>query len=377
MQIGSPTKDYFYRLDTLRFIAFFLVFANHITNFLKFPASVGTQGTAPFTYLQVGDLGVGFFFVLSGFLITYLLEKERERTGTISLKNFYIRRVLRIWPLYFLALILIVLISYIFHGFNLYKIDLDLHEIFANIFFVGNYFKAFHYTANEMVAVLWSIAVEEQFYIFWPLIFLFGRKWISWILGLGVLISMAYRYHYANDFPVREFYTFTVMVYLLVGSYAGIYGAKIRNWIKKNHIWLIVSSSILFLGLLSIRGFVFDYAYPKWFIALDGLLFAIFFAMIILSAAFGGKGKTKSIFGRTTEYLGTISYGLYIYHLVALTVVLNVLDKFGLSYQNLEGIRFSIIAVSAFGLVVLVSSVSYSYYEKPFLKLKEKFITKS
>ncbi len=373
----EPSKDYFNRLDTLRFLAFFMVFANHLASFLHYPKSVGIPGSFFFTYLQIGDLGVGFFFVLSGFLITYLLEKERIKNGRISIKNFYIRRVLRIWPLYFLAIAIIILFSFIFRGFDLYKISLDWPEIWRNLIFIGNFFKAFHYTSNEMIAILWSIAVEEQFYLVWPVLFVLFRKYITYLLIIGIAISMYFRYQYANNFPVREFFTLCVMVYLMVGALAGIHGTKIRSWIEKQWKSIITLGFLGFFILLSVRGLAFGNSYPNWFIAFDGLAFAIIFASIILASAFGGLNKKKSRLERKTEYLGTVSYGLYIYHLIALTIVLNVLEYFGLNYNQMNFSKWILVVISTLLLVVLLASNSYKYFERPFLKLKEKFIPRS
>lgn len=374
----EPSKNYFYRLDTLRFLAFFMVFANHMASFMGFPASVGTPQTVAFTYLQIGDLGVGFFFVLSGFLITYLLEKERNQTGKISIKNFYIRRVLRIWPLYFLALLIMILVSFTFQGFNLFKLNLDWSEIWHNLIFIGNFFKAFQYTSNEMIAILWSIAVEEQFYLVWPILFVIFRKRITYLLVIGIAVSMYFRYKYANQFTIREFYTFCVLVYLMVGAFAGIHGVKIKDWIKKYWVAITWVGALGFFTLLSIRGFAYAYPYPQWFIALDGLLFATFFAFIILASAFGGGERShKPKIEGITEYLGTISYGLYIYHLIALVLVLNILSYLGFDYYHMNLGKILLIAISSFALVVLISSISYKYFEKPFLRLKEKFIPKN
>lgn len=376
-KIQGGSKEYFNRLDSLRFLAFFLVLINHFTKFLNFPSSVNTPGTITFTYFQVGDLGVAFFFVLSGFLITYLLEKERLQTGLISLKNFYVRRILRIWPLYFLVICIILILSASVKNFSFYKISIDHSEFFAYLLFVGNFFKAFYRTSNEMIAVLWSVAVEEQFYLVWPIIFVLFRKYLSWILGFGIIISMIYRYHFANNFEVREFHTFCVMVYLLVGAWAGLYGKKHKIWFERNYRKTICLSFICFLVLVSIRG-IFKYAYPPIFIAFDGLLFGLIFVFIILSSAFGIRNSSqKKWISKITEHLGAISYGLYVYHLIALSIVLWVFSSFGFDFTNMNFYKFAIIILSSLILVISIASLSFTFIEKPFLELKEKFIVKS
>ena len=129
----------------------------------------------------LGRHGVTMFFVLSGFLITFLLLKELDKTKKIDIKSFYVRRVLRIWPLYFLYFGLCLLFLYIF------KDDIPpgttlLYYIFflANIPFIGGF-------ANHLFAHLWSIAVEEQFYLFWPHLFRFKEKLIKIIVSLIII----------------------------------------------------------------------------------------------------------------------------------------------------------------------------------------------
>jgi peptidoglycan/LPS O-acetylase OafA/YrhL len=369
----SASKEYFQRLDILRFLAFFVVFINHIAYFLVYPSSIREMGTAAFTYLQIGDLGVAFFFVLSGFLITYLLEKERLNYGKISLKNFYMRRVLRIWPLYFFAIGLILLISYLFQGFDLYKLFINPKEFFYHFFFIGNFFRALEGTSNEMLAILWSIAVEEQFYLVWPIVFIFFRKHIQYILGIGIIISMFYRYKYANNFEMREFYTLCVMIYLLVGSFVGIYANKLKTLIE-NKAGLVSSASFVCVFLLlSIRG-VYTYSYPPLFIAIDGLIFAICFALIIISAAFGKQPtEIKKLWQMAGKKLGVISYGLYVYHMIVLTLVIQIVRSLGINLSTLNILSFFVLAFTVFSLTVFFSFISYNYIELPFLKLKNKF----
>ena len=381
MQAGSvPAKDYFFRLDALRFMAFAIVFLNHITFFLHWPPTESVPGTPAYVYFETGDLGVGFFFVLSGFLITYLLEKEYAKTGTISFKNFYTRRILRIWPLYFLALGTIIVISLTFKGFTLYKTGLDWHEILYHVFFFGNVFRAFQNTSNDMIAILWSIAVEEQFYVLWPLIYRFTRKYIGWVIALGIIVSMGFRYYYANNLEVREFYTPCVMIYLFVGTAIGIYGTYFREWIQGKALRIGLAAAAGVIGVLSVRGFMFPYHYPQWFIALDGLLFASCFGIMILCAAFGNSSRrsqglrAQNPIEAVLEYLGTVSYGLYVYHLIALTIVVYIAQKIGFQYTNLASGHFFVLACSTLALTVAIASTSYYLWEKPFLKLKEKFV---
>src|SRR5690606_12891158 len=149
-----------------------------------------------------GNLGVNFFFMLSGFLITYLLIKEKEFTGTIHVPNFYVRRILRIWPLYYLC----VAVGFI--GFALLKkISGAPLEENANawyyLFFAAN-FDIMHTWPEKpdalLLSVLWSVAVEEQFYLTWPLILrIVPLKGYKYVFPGIMLFSLVFRSFYTGD----------------------------------------------------------------------------------------------------------------------------------------------------------------------------------
>ena len=189
---------FFPNLDGLRFFSFFIVFLAHIFNTNK-------EYIKNETWYQVfkerlfldGDLGVSFFFVLSGFLITYLLLKEKEYTGQINVKFFYIRRGLRIWPLYFFCVffgfILFPLLKSYYGGTPNETSDPILCSLFLN-----NFDRIINGPPDSSVlSVLWSVAIEEQFYLVWPLLFLIvpPRKYHFIFLGI-ILLSIVYRSEY-------------------------------------------------------------------------------------------------------------------------------------------------------------------------------------
>lgn len=362
-------KDYFYRLDSLRFYAFAIVFVSHLTYFLRLPQSVIIGHTLARAFLQNGDLGVSFFFVLSGFLITYLLEKERSENGTISFKKFYIRRVLRIWPLYFLTIGIIILLSIGLPHFNFFKLSINNHEVVAFLFFIGNIYRVFYNTANDVLTILWSIAVEEQFYLVWPILFFVFRKHILWIFAALVTVSLAFTYHYAANFEAREFYTPCVMIYLMIGSFCGIYAPQFKNFAKQ-HSGLIISTAVITsIGLVYIREVTFAIEFPGWFGDLQSIIFSLCFAGIIIACAYW-EGQS----GKITTYLGKISYGLYAFHLIALTIVLAVISFLIPAFSIGAGVTFSMfsfIFISALALTIGLSSLSYFFWERPFLRLKK------
>ena len=163
-----------------RFIAALLVIVHHIEQ-LKFINGMPNDFSSSFVQI-IGELGVILFFVLSGFLITYLLLEEEKRTDTIAVKNFYLRSVLRIWPLYFLIVIIALFVLPNISAFTLPEYDRarvyeDLpSKILLYVFFLPN-------LVTPLLGVvpyashLWSIGTEEQFYLIWPPILKFVKNY--------------------------------------------------------------------------------------------------------------------------------------------------------------------------------------------------------
>ena len=179
----------FYRpeLDVLRCLAFFLVFSSHV---LPFPHSASA-----FTFLSAIQEGVSggvpLFFILTSFLITELLLREQDATGTIHIQAFYVRRILRIWPLYFLVLGLAVALPHLVHSFDPIGIYVAPFVLLA-----GNWVIVHHgWFHNPLLTPLWSTPVQEQFYLVWPLlVFWWGRRGI--VILSAILLPLAWLMDY-------------------------------------------------------------------------------------------------------------------------------------------------------------------------------------
>ncbi|MGA9564520.1 MAG: acyltransferase, partial [Candidatus Korobacteraceae bacterium] len=163
----STARFYHPELDVLRFFAFLMVFLHHA--FPHDPAFWTKLGVPSFLARIVagigatGAFGVSVFFVLSSYLITELLLREKELMGTLDVRSFYIRRILRIWPLYFAFLALAVVLQWIVPGQHV--------TLRAGLWFsllAGNWFIVFHGFPSSVIFPLWSVSIEEQFYITWP-----------------------------------------------------------------------------------------------------------------------------------------------------------------------------------------------------------------
>ena len=201
------TRLFFHSFNALRFFACFRIFLLHLPN---------REGKQFFNTLifDGGEIGVDFFFVLSGLLITYLLTDEYAQTGKINAKEYLLRRAYRIWPLYFLG----VFIAY-FNNF----ISARLHmgsglgytpNLFFSLTFLENYQILFHdnFPNGAPLRVFWSLCVEEHFYLLWLLLFLFipARHFIKTagvLWGVGIL----YRVWFQFQFPTRVYVGFDIL----------------------------------------------------------------------------------------------------------------------------------------------------------------------
>ena len=211
----QPEFKYFNNLDGLRFFAAFAVIIGHCQSLIF---QRGLRAYSPFAD-KLANFGVDFFFVLSGFLISYLLLREIDKTGTIKIRFFYYRRFLRIWPVYFAFGLIGLAVGKIFiDWFNYhpeYSHDYSIKDFFYNVFFLGTFsinFQAmlgFHRPVSSlMVGHFWSLGIEEQFYLLWaPLMFIFKKR--TWIL-IGLFIGIGW---YFNTIPlekVSQYYEFHI-----------------------------------------------------------------------------------------------------------------------------------------------------------------------
>lgn len=321
----------------------------------------------------LGGLGVTLFFVLSGFLITYILLEEREGKG-ISIKQFYLRRIFRIWPLYYLTVILFFFVVTQFEFFRWddyyysgYSEKLTLYLLFLpNLAFVL-------YPAMPFASPAWSIGVEEQFYLFWPIVIKFikpvSRSLISVIIfiallnaGLEMLLMSGVG---ASNSILAKLYQFM----LLIRFDCMAYGA-IAAWLwkfKPGHtvVKIIFRKDVQYLTvILLVMMAVFKFS-P---IFIHHLPYSVLFAILILNLACNPE-RIFSLENRFFNYLGKISYGLYMYHVFAIFIIYKLVTIYQIKGEfllNLYLYLFSMI------LAIIISSISYYAVERPFLKIKIK-----
>ncbi len=339
-------------LDGLRAVAVLLVIFNHLG--IRF---------APH------GRGVLTFFVLSGFLITWLLLKEADRTGSVSIKNFYTRRVLRIFPAFYVFWVLHYGVTRLTVG----RLSASgKADYVAAFFYVGNYWQAIFHASHHYLGHIWALCIEEQFYLLWPLLFASLcrdlRKLTYVLLGLIVFVDI-YRIVLFFGFHVSDLwlnYTFDSRVdHLLVGCLLAVLlkrGALARLWnFLVSRLWISMVVFGLIIASIALNfHYGFPYKYGVGFI-LDPLLTAVLLVQVMVM---GSSWLWGWLNWGVTRYMGRISYSMFLYHPLA-----NELAKHYLHHRSIL-----LIAPTAVALAVLMGTCSYYLIELRFLRLKSKFI---
>jgi peptidoglycan/LPS O-acetylase OafA/YrhL len=362
-------KVYFPNLNGLRFIAVMLVIVFHIEGYKSLFKMQDSRISVPFIALS-GPIGVIFFFVLSGFLITYLLLSEENLFQEINIGKFYTRRMLRIWPLYFLILVLAFFILPNIDIFILPGYGKD--AIYSNLVWkILLYVLLFPNLACVMLSAvpyathIWSIGTEEQFYLAWPLLLRYikrrRRLLMAVIIIAYVAIAILLNSHYTDGLwrrdVMRGFWSrFNIDCMAIGGIFALLYFQK-SKFLKVFQNTTLFYCTVALVLLLFGMGFHFRYFHNEVY----GLLFGI----IILNFATNHTIKI-SLEYKVLHYLGRISYGLYMYHPIAII----------LAFAICRGINLStnwVIYPLAVLLTIGFAALSYHYFEAFFLKFKKKF----
>jgi peptidoglycan/LPS O-acetylase OafA/YrhL len=350
-------------LDGWRALSIILVLGSHSKLVHDFPSAWDET----FRWLFDGNLGVRIFFVISGLLITWLLIKEFDSTGSIKLGRFYIRRSLRILPVYFTFLGVLFFIE------QATPFRQSREQWIGNLTFTTNYVIHFTGPSNH----LWSLAVEEQFYLLWPLMFVWSRlrkdpRLYGWLLSVVVLIApicrvVSYKLN-AAGIPhslVSEYSFFNYFDSLAIGCTAAFVLAKRRErlieWIR-NYPYLVLCSSLLGVFTPYVLGKLF---LMGWFTVPFGhTLQALGIAVLILWSILFPDGRFFKIFNLPwIVWLGTLSYSIYVWQQLFYTNP----DDLGLPVK--WWLSFPGWLVSAFGVAV----ASYYLLERPLFTLRSRF----
>jgi peptidoglycan/LPS O-acetylase OafA/YrhL len=357
--------DYISQLDGLRAIAIALVIIFH-----WFPEGEGINRIAN------GPLGVTLFFVLSGFLITRILLANRSYLGeqgfTGVYKNFMIRRMLRIFPLYYLTLLLVWLVQYVPF---IPKISTQLYSNpLYYVLYLSNFLIEKLHDWSDVLSPFWSLAVEEQFYILWPVVMLitpslYLKRVIISTIFLGVASRLVF-FVYSLDEGV-------LMPTCLDAFGLGALWAYVLYYNNAPEKFLRILKIAALPALLLFVIICFGYGG----IMLKTILFrtsmSVFCLYLVATASYGSG--FKSIFGKILntsplKYIGKVSYGLYVYHMLVPALVIPLIVKLAGRFLHIEltvngftGVLF------AFVVLMVVASLSWYCFEAPFNNLKRFF----
>lgn len=366
-------RIYFENLDGLRFLCFLSVFFYH--SFHTEIPEIKNSASYHFIKWDIfgnGNIGVNFFFVLSGFLITFLLIEEKRLNGQVSLKKFWTRRILRIWPLFYFCVIFGFLIfPFIKQLFG--QVPLEGANPWYFVFFLNNFDLIYNGSPDaSILGVLWSVAIEEQFYLVWPVILFICPLKKLWIPFL-VIISGSLVFRAFHDNPIfRELHTFSCIGDMAVGG-TGAWLINISDKFK-NRITTLPKSSIYFIYVLFVITFFFrDELLMGTHLSrvFERIIAAIIILFIILEQTFSENSFYKMSNFKTISKLGVITYGLYCLHFLGILVATTLTKKLGYN-THLWQIVFVETSV-ALAVSIVISKLSYRYFESPFLKLKERF----
>lgn len=370
-------KVFFKNLDALRFIAFLFIFLGH---------SLDTDSNAILNadvygwvknYVYIfGKTGFSFAFVLSSYINTWVILEERKNAGHFKPWLYYVRRAIRIWPLYFLVL---------FIGFVILPLVMELmnqpYEEVGNpwyfILFVGNFFLIEHgWTHSPIISVLWSVSVEEQFYIFWPFLLILFRKSEKWLFALLLLIFGITTLHYYGTDVNLWFHTLFLLGDIAIGALFAFISFR-RNW---GFDWLekLGRNTIIGIYAMFLLSFLF---YHNLFdnsilpgalnLIIEKLFYAFVLSYFIFEQNFGKNSFYKFGKLKTITYLGVISYGLFCFHEIGLLFGNQMLMRTGLESNIWAFLMLK--PLIAFAIITPFAHLSWNYFEKPILSLKHRF----
>ena len=365
----SPVRaERFYRpeLDALRFFAFLGVFIFHAA-----PRTMDFYNAAGYPHwlssllipmFGAGAYGVDLFFALSAYLITSLLLHERAATGALDLRGFYIRRILRIWPLYLAFVAFAAITAKVLPGQVL-----PMRYVIGYSLLAGNWIYVFYGLPASFAIPLWTVSIEEQFYLAWPLALRKASVRTMAAIAVGILVvANAWRVWLAvSAAPVEriEYNTFTRLDPIAFGILIALFGHKLPSFTRLQRVVLLCGGAATWVAVFAFTVTGKQLTHTTWQMAV-GHPFTALASVAVLLSVLGSQNPFLRI--RALLYLGKISYGLYMLHEFAHFCAMRMVPAstpIGLVGQSLVGLT----------LTVVLAAASYRWLESPFLRLKERF----
>ena len=313
-------------------------------------------------------LAIDVFFILSSFLLTYLALSEYKKRGNFSFKNYFTRRILRIWPLYFFILLLAFMVFPF--AANRFGTSLTLPNSLYYIFFIANFYTIDHVF---FLKFLWTISVEEQFYLFWGFCLRILHSHLKVITAILFLISIGSSVYSIMSHTASYYSTLTYLFDFAAGGIAAILiftGSSFIVWIKN----LPKVATYLFYSYLIFHFILFYFLETNSdgqmndFISLLNRYIFIFYISAFIIEQMVNPSCTK-IFAKSRFLIltGKLSYGLYCFHGITITFVNLLLQHFKID------ISIWLLVLIYFSLNYFIAAISYKYLELPFLKLKNRW----
>lgn len=324
---------------------------------------------APFGDWGIGDpafsipwpIGpVTTFFVISGFLITYLLMNEVGKTGNVSIGKFYMRRILRIWPLYYGYMVVALIVVAAFKG------EINSAAWFYT-FFSGNISHAMGLGIIPLYH-FWSLGVEEQFYAWYPWMVKFNKKHILYaVCGLCVLwfgLKMGVRLTIGKGLVYRIF-NITQFDCMMLGAAGAIMYYRGTEWFRR-----LCSNRCV-----AITAWVLFFTSGLWAKYIPSPITNEVIALVSLLVIMAGLVLKPILENKVMNYLGKISYGIYVIHPIILYAGTRLLSNELSRYEgsHIQGVVCFAIFIGVTVLTIGLAALSYKYYEMPFLRKKDKF----
>lgn len=332
-------------LDGLRCLSIVLVMAYHVSGLHS-------------GFLGRGYLGVSLFFAISGFLITTLLLRERESHGHISLARFYGRRSLRIFPLYYAVLGTYLVLTLLFEKGAAEKADF-LSNLPAFLTYTSNWFVPLQPDKRIIFYFAWSLATEEQFYLLWPGVMRVGHRWGAILFMTGLLAISLWAPWAAETgsldstlLSVRILASFAPPICMGCLAAYTLHSRRGFAWVYRvlGHAWVPPLLMVLVLGAVATDGT------PFW-------LTTVLMTGLVVSTCIRSSHLLMPVLTlRPLRYVGTVSYGVYLMHMIALNVV----------RRAAPGQGFAVYFPLTLALSLLMAGLSFRYFESRFLRLKEK-----
>ena len=368
-------------LNGLRFIAACLVVNGHSKLISQQLANYNSNPMWNFFYCNATN-AVTFFFVLSGFLITYLLLIEWEKNETISIKKFYAKRLLRIFPLYYLILMATgVIIPLLFFVLQKNVITYQVPQLVLYFLFLPNFVGMIGKLSH-----LWSIGVEEQFYLLWAPLVKYCKKYLLPIIILFIIskwmieifiphktflfenVSMhTMLIHFITTFQIHY------MAFGALGGYLLVYHPEII----KNKILMSKASQLIIFILIALKFSTAQNIFTEQFpimkilcsVHFDALFLPFLFLLIILNVSLNTKSILK-LHNKIWDYLGDLSFGVYMFHLPLIYVIKPLFKSLtNISQCNSSYILYSILV---YLITIFCAAISFHFFESRFKKFRPK-----